>query len=88
MEYLLFSYPNCSRCEALKEHLKKTPLEGHEYNLILKESKIKIREFLSDIKRDDKGGIIIPTLVVQDGEEVLAVLNNQQELEEWLRSRA
>lgn len=88
MEYFLFTYPNCSRCEALKEYLKKAPLEGHEYNLILKESKIKIREFLKDIKRDDKGGIIIPTLVVQNGEEMLAVLNNQQELEEWLRSRA
>lgn len=88
MEYLLFTYPNCSKCEALKEYLKETPIGSHEYSLILKESKIKIREFLSVIKRDDKGGIIIPTLVVQDGEGVLAVLNNQQELEEWLKSKA
>lgn len=88
MEYHLFSYPNCSKCDVLKEYIKKTPLEGREYSLISKESKLKIREFLSFLKRDDKGGIIIPTLVVQDQKEVLAVLNNQQELEEWLRSRA
>ncbi len=87
MEYNLFTYPNCSKCEAIKEYLKRTPLEGHEYNLILKASKSKIREFLGVLKRDEKGSIIIPTLVVQDDEKVLTVLNNKQELEEWLRSK-
>ncbi len=88
MEYHLFTYPNCSKCEALKEYLEKTPLEGDEHSLILKDSKLKIREFLGILKRDEKGSIIIPTLVVQDGREVLTVLNNRQELEEWLKSRA
>jgi len=88
MEYLLFTYPNCSKCEALKEDLKRTSLEGREYSLIQKESKLKIREFLRILKRDDKGAIIIPTLVVQDGEKVPIVINNRQELKEWLRSRA
>lgn len=87
MEYHLFTYPNCSKCDAIKEYLKKTPLDGCEYSLILKESKSKIREFLGVLKRDEKGSIIIPTLVVQDGKEVLAILNNKQELEEWLKSR-
>lgn len=87
MEYHLFTYPNCPKCDAIKEYLKKTPLDGGEYSLILKESKSKIREFLGVLKRDEKGSIIIPTLVVQDGKEVLAILNNKQELEEWLKSR-
>ena len=62
-------------------------MEWEEYNLVQKESKLKIREFLGAIRRDDKGAIIIPTLVLQDEGEVRAVLNNQQELENWLRSK-
>jgi len=68
--------------------LSETDLRGQEYNLVLKESKLKIRDFLSVIKRDDKGAIIIPTLVLQEEREVVAVLNNRKELEDWLRSKA
>jgi len=62
-------------------------LEWEEYNLVQKESKLKIREFLGEIRRDDKGAIIIPTLVLQDEGDVQAVLNNRQELETWLKSK-
>lgn len=68
--------------------MKNTGLEGGEYSLILKESKLKIREFLPHIKRDDKGTIILPSLVLQEEGEVVAVLNSRLELEEWLKSRA
>lgn len=88
MEYFLFSYPNCSNCERLKSCLKKIGVEAGEYSLILKESKLKIREFLPHIKRDDKGAIILPSLVLQEEGEVVAVLNSRLELEEWLKSRA
>jgi hypothetical protein len=88
MEYFLFSYPNCTDCQEIKGYLEKTDLGGEEYSLILKESKLKIREFLSHIKRDDKGAIILPSLVLQEEGDVIAVLNNRQELEEWLKSRA
>jgi glutaredoxin len=87
MHYLLFTYPNCPQCAELKKYLPETDLEGQEYSLLLKESKLKIREFLDIIKRDDKGAIIIPTLLLQDEEGIAAVLNNQRELEEWLRSK-
>jgi glutaredoxin len=87
MEYLLFTYPNCRKCEALKKALFETNLKGAEYNLIRKESKVKIRDFLRVIRRDEKGGIVIPTLVLQEAGEVVAVLNDQQELGDWLRSR-
>ncbi len=87
MNYLLFTYPNCQRCEELKKYLAETELEGQEYSLLLKESKLRIREYLDSIKRDDKGAIIIPTLLLQDEGGVAAVVNNREELEEWLRSR-
>lgn len=88
MEYLLFTYPNCSRCEELKKNLGEAELEGQEYNLVLKDSKLKIRDFLSFLKRDDKGAIIIPTLVLKERGEVAAILNSSMELEEWLKSKA
>ena len=87
MNYLLFTYPNCQNCEELKKYLVENELESQEYSLILKESKLKIREYLNSIKRDDKGAIIIPTLLIQEEGEVAAVVNNREELEEWLRSR-
>lgn len=88
MEYLLFTYPNCPKCQSLKKSLQETSLEGKEYNLSLKESKMKIREFLTKLKRDEKGGIIIPTLIIKDKQKLLAVLNSKQELEIWLKSKA
>lgn len=88
MEYFLFTYPNCTKCEEIKNYLGGADLEGHECNLVLKESKLKIREFLGCLKRDDKGAIIIPTLVLQENGEVVTVLNNSKELEDWLRSKA
>jgi len=88
MEYLIFTYPSCSRCEELKKYLNEKNLECKEYGLVLKESKLRIREFLDILKRDDKGAIIIPTLILQEKGEVVGVLNNRKELEDWLKSRA
>ncbi|MEE8605789.1 MAG: glutaredoxin domain-containing protein [Candidatus Aminicenantaceae bacterium] len=88
MEYFLFTYPNCEKCEAIKKVLAETELEGAEYNLSQKENKLKIREFLQILKRDEKGGIILPTLVLQEAGEVLAILNTQEELGDWLKSKA
>jgi glutaredoxin len=87
MEYSLFTYPNCPKCEALKNVLSEHDLQVIEYNLIQKDSKMKIRDFLKVIKRDEKGGIIIPTLVIQEEGEVVGVLNNREELGDWLKSR-
>jgi len=87
MEYLLFTYPNCQRCEDIKGYLKDKALDVQEFNLVQKESKVKIRDFLKDIKRDDKGGIIIPTLIVREEGEIATVLNDREELQEWLKSR-
>ena len=87
MDYMLFTYPNCQKCAELKRYLAEIELEGQEYNLTFKESKLKIREFLDVIKRDDKGAIPMPTLLLREKEGIVAVLNNREELEKWLRSR-
>lgn len=88
MEYLLFTYPNCTQCEALKKHLLEARIEAQEYNLVVKESKLKIRDFLKVLKRDEKGGIVIPTLIIRDQDEVVAVINNREEFKDWSQSRA
>ena len=62
-------------------------MEWQEYNLTQKESKMKIREYLSEIKRDEKGGIIIPTLIAREKQDVSAVLNSHEELDDWLKSK-
>ncbi|MGD9345690.1 MAG: hypothetical protein PVH84_07495 [Candidatus Aminicenantes bacterium] len=87
MQYILFTYPNCSQCEALKAHLNQNGYKTQEYSLTLKESKMKIREFLDVLKRDDKGGIVIPTLIVLCEGDVEAVLNTREEFVVWSRSK-
>ena len=87
MEFLLFTYPNCTNCDKLKSYLGQSDLNWEEYSLVQKESKTKIRDYLSDIKRDDKGGIIIPTLIAEEEGSINAVLNSQEELDGWLKSR-
>jgi hypothetical protein len=88
MDYLLFSYPNCAVCEELRESLSSAELSATEYDLVQKESKMKIRDYLSVIKRDEKGAIIIPSLILEEAGKVKAVLNSGKELEEWLKSEA
>jgi glutaredoxin len=87
MQYILFTYPNCSQCEALKAYLNANSYKAQEYNLIQKESKMKIREFLEVLKRDDKGGILIPTMIVLNDGDVVKVLNTCEEFEAWSRSK-
>ncbi len=87
MDYVLFTYPDCSKCLELKAFLKGTPLTGEEMSLVQKEGKMRIREFLPLVKRDEKGSIILPTLVLLDGGRPSAVVNKAEELDQWLRSR-
>lgn len=88
MDYFLFTYPNCNQCLNMKGLIEERELKVQEFSLVEKESKMKIREYLPQIKRDISGAVIIPTLVVQEGGRVEAVLNNRQELEDWLKLRA
>jgi glutaredoxin len=87
LNFLLFSYPNCRKCEELKAYLKETAIAAREYKVEEKDGRMKIREFLGHVKRDDKGSIILPTLVLQEDGAVAAVVNTRQELETWLQSR-
>jgi hypothetical protein len=87
MDYLLFSYPNCDKCEAFKIFLKGTVLQGQEFNLVQKESKLRVREFLDRIKRDESGGMILPIFVLRQDDQVLGIFNDPLELENCLKSR-
>lgn len=88
MDYFLFTYPSCLKCERIKKYLHASALSFKEHNLVERESKLKIREFLGQIKRDDSGAIIIPTLIAHEQGSVAAVLNTAEEVETWLKSRA
>jgi|GEM_PF-165759 len=93
MDYLLFTYPNCEKCEAFKAYLKGTlfegtPLEGEELSLVEKTGKMRIREYLGKIKRDEKGAIILPVFVLRDNGQVKGIFTDQAELDLWLKSRA
>jgi len=88
MDYLLFTYPNCEKCEDLKAFLAGRSLPVEIFKVEEKDGRSKIRDFLAHIRRDDKGAIILPTLILREEGAVAAVLNSRQELEEWLISRA
>ena len=87
MDYLLFTYPSCNKCDSMKKKLAETGTVYQEYGLTSPPGKSKIREFLNVIKRDDKGAIILPTLVAHTQGIVRAVLNTAEEFEAWSRSR-
>lgn len=87
MDYLLFTYPNCQKCEDMKVTLREATIPTREYKVEEKEGRLRIREFLGQIKRDDKGSIILPTLVLHENGQVVAVMNTRQEVQEWLKSR-
>jgi len=88
MDYLLFTYPNCDKCDKLKNLLGQKDVHYQEYNLVQPQGRTRIRDFVKMLKRDDKGGIILPTLILNDRENVRAVLNSAEEFEAWSRSRA
>lgn len=88
MDYLLFTYPNCRRCEELKVSLQAKNVAAEEFSLTKKEGKVKIRAYLKDLRRDEKGAIIIPTLILEERGRVSGVVNSRQEFEEWWQSRA
>ncbi|HEX9903277.1 MAG TPA: hypothetical protein VGB72_10505 [Acidobacteriota bacterium] len=88
MTYELFTYPDCRKCEDLKVFLRGSDLRGQEFDLVLKDSRLKVRDYLALLKRDEKGSLILPILVLKDEAGVKAVLFSREELEAWLRSKA
>jgi len=86
--YELFTYPACQKCEDLKAFLRGTDLSGRDYDLVQKEGRLKVREYLPRLKRDEKGSLILPILILKEEAGVKAVLFSREELEAWLRSKA
>jgi hypothetical protein len=88
VDYVIFTYPNCDKCEAFRGYLEGSGLSGVEYNLAERESKIRVREYLDRIRRDETGAMILPIVVVREGGAALGVFNSPTELDGWLKSRA
>jgi glutaredoxin len=88
MEYLLFTYPNCPKCDKVKAALAANSVAYSELSLTQQAGKARVREFIRHLRRDDSGGVIIPTLIVHTQGVVRAVINTAEELEAWLRSKA
>ena len=93
MDYLLFTYPNCDKCDAFKAYLRRTfsertPFPGEELSLTEKTGKMRVREFLGQIKRDEKGVIILPIFVLREEGHVEGIFNSHEELDLWLKSKA
>jgi glutaredoxin len=88
MDYLLFTYPNCDKCDAFKAYLKGTPLQGEELSLVEKAGKMRVREYIGQIKRDEKGAIILPVFVLREEGQVRGIFTDHAELDRWLRLRA
>ena len=87
MIYELFSYPDCRKCDDLKAFLRGSNLQGQEFDLVQKDGRLKVRDYLALLKRDEKGSLILPILVLKDEAGVKAVLFSREELEAWLRSK-
>ena len=87
MDYLLFTYPNCGKCDAMKKKLAETGTVYQEFGLTSPPGKAKSREFINVIKRDSTGAVILPTLIAHTQGIVRAVLNTAEEFDEWSRSR-
>jgi glutaredoxin len=87
MDYYLFTYPNCLKCEGLRTRLGEKGIAYTEFSLVQPPGKAKIREFIRHVRRDDKGAIILPTLVLNDQGIVRAVMNSSEELDEWWKSK-
>jgi len=93
MDYLLFTYPNCDKCDAFKAYLRGTfpegtPFKGEELSLVEKEGKLRIREFLGKIKRDEKGAIILPVFMLREEGRVEGIFTDPAEFDRWWKSRA
>jgi len=87
MDYLLFTYPNCPKCEDLKVYLKSAELSAETLDVSEKVGRMRIRAFLPQVKRDKNGSIILPTLICHENDRVAAVVNTREEFSAWLRLR-
>jgi glutaredoxin len=87
MEFVVFSLPNCPKCDRLKELIKTRGIKASEFDVSTKEGKNKIRDYIKLLRRDSSGSILIPTLIIEENGQATAVLNSAEELDLWLKSR-
>ncbi|MBM3310030.1 MAG: hypothetical protein FJY80_00825 [Candidatus Aminicenantes bacterium] len=87
MDYLLFTYPNCAKCDDLKAYLRGASIPAEVHDVAAKDGRMRIRSFLPHVRRDERGSIILPTLICAEDGRVAAVHNNREEFAAWWQSR-
>jgi glutaredoxin len=64
MTYKLFTFPNCGKCNEVKNYLKEKEIKYEEVNAGIGDGRTKFRDFYSknkeQIKRDESGAIPLP----------------------------
>ena len=73
--YKLFAFPDCSKCQEVKEFLGTQELNGSVINLRDTEGNKMFREYYKElkdkIKRDEDGALQLPILLLMNGENVV-----------------
>jgi glutaredoxin len=84
MEYILYSYPNCPKCENVKKYLKEKGIKYEEINAGRGEGREKFRKFYyknkDRIQREKEGGVSLPIFInegkiIQGLENIISSLN-------------
>jgi glutaredoxin len=84
MEYTLYGFPNCPKCDKVKEYLKERGIKYQEVNAGTGEGLAKFREFYyknkDKIQREKEGGVSLPVFVnngeiIQGLEKIIESLN-------------
>ena len=88
--YKLFTFPNCAKCEEVKEFLKEQPFSGAIIDLKSEEGNKQFREYYSiksikeNIKRDDAGALKLPIVMLMNGNNVISTVQGVEETKSLL----
>lgn len=84
MEYTLYSFPNCQKCDEVKKYFKEKGIKYDEINAGLGKGRDEFREFYyknkNKIQREKDGAVMLPVLVkngeiIQGLEKIISSLD-------------
>lgn len=85
--FQIYTLPTCEHCHEATELMKQKNIEYESINTAVAEGRNKFREFYFDhrneIKRDSRGGILLPVLVYQNN-GTLRIHQGTEGLEKFL----
>ena len=82
MKFKIFTFPNCEKCEEVKECLK-----NEETEVIDLKTPEGLKHFLEyynknrdAIKRDNNGQVLLPVVIIFDDEDIVGITQSVEEL--------